>query len=269
MITGLIEYQEWYRSLDRSAQSAYVSALGGNAFPEKEKQLRSLAREFLHKEVSGCGFCIQSAHFEIIRLDIDKMKKITTEYQLLPGAVLHDPVNKDFNKILTARNITEELTLYHIANNRGAVKYFSKLPSDLAERLQKYIEEQGKSISAEDKATNENKLALLDRQVEIAKAEMDGALKVYEAAKDKYDEFKKSADGLRAIVEGKPIDVEEPHDAAKADEDSSKKPSDADNIPASGLPVENPNETGDAKADEGAKQPEPVKAKATKKGGSK
>ena len=76
------------------------------------------------------------------------------DYELRAGTLLHDPINKEFSKILTPRNITEDLCLYHIAFNKDALSYFTRVPEDLNDRLGKFMSRYGKEMPDKDVEIN-------------------------------------------------------------------------------------------------------------------
>ena len=194
MVQDLVSYRDWFNSLGKEERNAYANSLGNSRYPEKEALLRSLSREFLHKEVRGCGFCLMSAHFEIMKYDMAKAKELTTEYALIPGIVLHDPINKDFNKILSPRNMSEELALYHIAHNPNALTYFARVPADLDERLNKYLEEEGK-------AQTEGSLEILRLRMSAVSKSLELATENYKALQKKTEALKAEVDRLTELLE--------------------------------------------------------------------
>lgn len=194
MVQDLISYRDWFNSLGKEERDAYVNSLGNSRYPEKEALLRSLSKEFLHKEVRGCGFCLLSAHFEIMKYDMEKAKELTTEYALVPGIVLHDPINKDFNKILSPKNMTEELALYHIAHNPNALTYFARVPADLDERLNKYLDEEGK-------AQTEGSLKILRLRMSAVAKSLELATENYKALQKKTESLKAEVDRLTELLE--------------------------------------------------------------------
>lgn len=175
MLDDLSEYREWYGSLSREEQSRYVKDLGKKVDYNREEQIRTLSRKYLHKEVRGCGFCLLSAHFELIKLDMNKIVNITEDYALLPGVVLHDPINKDFSKILTPQNMTEELALYHIANNPKCLDLFARVPSDLQDRLARYLEGRGKADKEEAARILNARIAGVRKAIAQTEAELKEA----------------------------------------------------------------------------------------------
>ena len=125
-------------------------------------EVNSLSRHFLHRSVSGCSNCFFDAYIELINLKNMKEKK----FQVKRGAVLYDPVNQDASKILTAANCTDELALHHLKNNPNSRKYFSVLPDDVDELIEKFV-----TGTPTTKTGNEKKEIVLG-ETELAEVEL-------------------------------------------------------------------------------------------------
>jgi hypothetical protein len=107
-------------------------ALKNNA--DLRNEVNALSRYFLGRSVSGCSNCFFDAYMELI--NFKNMEK--SKFQIRRGAVLYDPINKDVSKILTAANCTDELALYHLKLNPNSRKYFSELPDNVDELIEKF-----------------------------------------------------------------------------------------------------------------------------------
>lgn len=223
MLEDLLDYRNWYDSLPREEQSRYAKALGTKTDYAKEEQIRTLSKKYLHKEVSGCGFCLLSAHFELIRLDMTRLTNITSEYALLPGVILHDPVNKDFAKILTPMNMTEDLALYHIANNPKCLELFSRVPADLQKRLQDYLEGKGKTDTMEASRILSIRISGLEKTIETASAALAEARERVKSLEKEIDEKQKTLESLKDMQSAKPNKPSEPTETSEPSEPS--KPS--------------------------------------------
>lgn len=208
MIQDLAEYREWFSGLTKSEQSAYINSLGQVKNPRRESQIRTLSREFLGKTITGCGYCLLSAHFELMKIDMKNLKEKTTEYALLPGVVLHDPVNKDFSKMLSPRNMTEELALYHIAHNPKVLTFFAHVPGDLDERLEKYVKENPTVVSDAREKSRLN--------VEALKKAFDEATEAAGKAKKVWDEANQVVSQLKAKLDEAKIDLDNLEDEGEA-----------------------------------------------------
>lgn len=215
MLEDLLDYRNWYDSLPREEQSRYAKALGTKTNYAKEEQIRALSKKYLHKEVRGCGFCLLSAHFELIRLDMTRLTTTTSEYALLPGVILHDPVNKDFAKILTPMNMTEDLALYHIANNPKCLELFSRVPSDLQKRLQNYLEGKGKTDAIEASRVLSIRISGLEKTIETASAALAEAKERVKFLEKEIDENQKTLESLKDMQSAKQNKPMEPTESSK------------------------------------------------------
>ena len=135
------------------------------------------------------------------------------DYELRAGTLLHDPINKEFSKILTPRNITEELCLYHIAFNKDALSYFTRVPEDLNDRLEKFMARYGKEMSDRDVEIKNRQAQVLSKQIESVKAELEELNKKQTELNAKLDEYSKAMGAIHAIL-----------DSARAEEKTEEKP---------------------------------------------
>lgn len=135
MISRLLEYQRLYGSLKGDEYTAHTRALETDHALRKE--VKELARYFLNREVSNCGWCYIELDLQLRK--ITNMTKKTMDYALFPGTILHDPINKSFDLILMPPKLTEGLALYHLAFNPRAAKYFLKVPLDVDKRIADYL----------------------------------------------------------------------------------------------------------------------------------
>lgn len=111
------------------------------------------------------------------------------DYELRAGTLLHDPINKEFNKILTPRNITEDLCLYHIAFNKDALSYFTRVPEDLNDRLEKFMARYGKEMPDKDMEIKKRQAQVLSKQIESVKAELKELTKKQTELNAKLEEY--------------------------------------------------------------------------------
>ena len=135
------------------------------------------------------------------------------DYELRAGTLLHDPINKEFSKILTPRNITEELCLYHIAFNKNALSYFTRVPEDLNDRLEKFMARYGKEMPDKDVEIKKRQAQVLSKQIESMKAELEELNKKQTELNAKLDEYSKAMGAIHAIL-----------DSARAEEKTEEKP---------------------------------------------
>ena len=143
------------------------------------------------------------------------------DYELRAGTLLHDPINKEFSKILTPRNITEDLCLYHIAFNKGALSYFTRVPEDLNDRLEKFMVRYGKEMPDKDMEIKKRQAQVLSKQIESVKAELEELNKKQIELNAKLDEYFKAMEAIHAILDS--ASAEE-----KTEEKTEEKPADID-----------------------------------------
>ena len=143
------------------------------------------------------------------------------DYELRAGTLLHDPINKEFSKILTPRNITEDLCLYHIAFNKDALSYFTRVPEDLNDRLEKFMSRYGKKMPDKDVEIKKRQAQVLSKQIDSVKAELEELNKKQIELNAKLDEYSKAMEAIHAILDS--ASAEE-----KTEEKTEEKPADID-----------------------------------------
>ena len=143
------------------------------------------------------------------------------DYELRAGTLLHDPINKEFSKILTPRNITEDLCLYHIAFNKDALSYFTRVPEDLNDRLEKFMSRYGKEMPDKDVEIKKRQAQVLSKQIDSVKAELEELNKKQIELNAKLDEYFKVMEAIHAILDS--ASAEE-----KTEEKTEEKPADID-----------------------------------------
>ena len=143
------------------------------------------------------------------------------DYELRAGTLLHDPINKEFSKILTPRNITEDLCLYHIAFNKDALSYFTRVPEDLNDRLEKFMSRYGKGMPDKDVEIKKRQAQVLSKQIESVKAQLEELNKKQIELNAKLDEYSKAMEAIHAILDS--ASAEE-----KTEEKTEEKPADID-----------------------------------------
>ena len=143
------------------------------------------------------------------------------DYELRAGTLLHDPINKEFSKILTPGNITEDLCLYHIAFNKDALSYFTRVPEDLNDRLEKFMSRYGKEMPDKDVEIKKRQAQVLSKQIDSVKAELEELNKKQIELNAKLDEYSKAMEAIHAILDS--ASAEE-----KTEEKTEEKPADID-----------------------------------------
>jgi hypothetical protein len=90
-----------------------------------------------HKHPKGCDNCYMDAMIEITNINMTELnKRLQCEFAIKAGALLHDR-NGDAEKMLCNTNVTNERALYHLVTNPGCEIYFSLLPADWQEQVDK------------------------------------------------------------------------------------------------------------------------------------
>ena len=228
MLERLRAYQSKYGSLKGEAYRAHTLELEKN--PALHREVDELSRYFLNKAVSRCGFCLIEADLALRRITEQQMKNVAhPDYELRAGTLLHDPINKEFSKILTPRNITEELCLYHIAFNKDALSYFTRVPEDLNDRLEKFMARYGKEMPDKDVEIKKRQAQVLSKQIDSVKAELEELNKKQIELNAKLDEYSKAMEAIHAILDSARAEEkpdEKPEE--KTEEKTEEKPADID-----------------------------------------
>nr|UVX50360.1 MAG: hypothetical protein [Bacteriophage sp.] len=224
MLERLRAYQSKYGSLKGEAYRAHTLELEKN--PALHREVDELSRYFLNKSVSRCGFCLIEADLALRRITEQQMKNVAhPDYELRAGTLLHDPINKEFSKILTPRNITEDLCLYHIAFNKNALSYFTRVPEDLNDRLEKFMSRYGKEMPDKDVEIKKRQAQVLSKQIDSVKAELEELNKKQIELNAKLDEYSKAMEAIHAILDSASAE-EKPEE--KTEEKTEEKLADID-----------------------------------------
>lgn len=228
MLERLRAYQSKYGSLKGEAYRAHTLELEKN--PALHQEVDELSRYFLNKSVSRCGFCLIEADLALRRITEQQMKNVAhPDYELRAGTLLHDPINKEFSKILTPGNITEDLCLYHIAFNRDALSYFTRVPEDLNDRLEKFMVRYGKEMPDKDVEIKKRQAQVLSKQIESGKAELEELNKKQTELNAKLDEHFKAMEAIHAILDSASAEEKTEEKAEeKTEEKTEEKPADID-----------------------------------------
>ena len=228
MLERLRAYQSKYGSLKGEAYRAHTLELEKN--PALHREVDELSRYFLNKSVSRCGFCLIEADLALRRITEQQMKNVAhPDYELRAGTLLHDPINKEFSKILTPRNITEDLCLYHIAFNKDALSYFTRVPEDLNDRLEKFMSRYGKEMPDKDVEIKKRQAQVLSKQIDSVKAELEELNKKQIELNAKLDEYSKAMEAIHAILDSASAEEKtEEKTEEKPEEKTEEKPADID-----------------------------------------
>lgn len=120
-------------------------------------EIEALYNHFVGTFRKYCGNCWHDAFIQLLTM---KHATSKSQFRVLAGTLLHDPVNKDVRYMLTPRRLAEQgddLALRHLAHNPGAVEYFERpLPDNLQEMIDEYLSRvEGVVIPAREPATPE------------------------------------------------------------------------------------------------------------------
>lgn len=137
-VEDLLQFQSQYREL-ASKRQAFDARLNSDAAFKGEIEM--LYSHFVGTFHRYCGNCWHDAFMYLLRLK--NMNKKQT-FHVIAGTLLHDPVNRDVNYMLTPQRLAkagDDLALRHLAHNPRAVEYFEKpLPENLDKMIAEYLE---------------------------------------------------------------------------------------------------------------------------------
>lgn len=136
MEARLKRFQAEHRGLANSRQAFDAKRASDPAF---SAEIESLYRYFVGTFARYCGNCWHDAFIQL--LTIKKMNS-KSQFRVLAGTLLHDPLNRDVRYMLTPQRLADmgdDLALRHLANNPKAIDYFEKpLPANLDELIADY-----------------------------------------------------------------------------------------------------------------------------------
>lgn len=191
MIERLKAIQDTYNGLSKEKKDRYIQSFDTDS--QLQEEVRVLAKHFLNRTIKGCSWCALGAFLDLLRLNQNDMEQKTKNnklgFQLLAGTLLHDPINKDFSKILTPQSLTDELALYHLALNPRAKEYFSRMPANVDELVDEYIREQSEG-ALKDAGDIKN------RQINAMKTQLAVMQKAYDNVQVSQKERKAEIDAL-------------------------------------------------------------------------
>lgn len=124
------------RELVSKCENANQLTLLIKSNPKIKDVISSLYFDIFNKQLSGCNNCIADGTFLILKHS--NMNK--SNFQLRAGEVIYDPSPlKDAAKMLTQNNMSEELAIYHIAENPKCFSKFTKFPANTQQLVDAYI----------------------------------------------------------------------------------------------------------------------------------
>lgn len=191
MIERLKAIQDTYNGLSKEGKDRYIRSFDTDS--QLQEEVRVLAKHFLNRTIKGCSWCALGAFLDLLRLNQKDMEQKENSnklgFQLLAGTLLHDPINKDFSKILTPQSLTDELALYHLALNPRAKEYFARMPDNVDELVDDYIREQSEG-ALKDAGDVKN------RQINAMKTQLAIMQKAYDNIEASQKERKAEIDAL-------------------------------------------------------------------------
>lgn len=105
-----------------------------------KREIETLYGYFVGTFRRYCGNCWHDAFMYLLR--IKKMNEKQT-FRVCAGTLLHDPVNRDIDYMLTPHRLAvkgDDLALRHLAHNPSAADYFEKpLPENIDEMIAEYL----------------------------------------------------------------------------------------------------------------------------------
>lgn len=132
----LVAFQEKFANKNFANPSVTKGHFTKN--PEDKSELEFLYKEILGKDLkSGCKDCVVDAYVEIMKF---KGEVVRSEFELYAGALIEDNVGFDAGKAMSNHNLTNELVLFHLAQNPKLIERFQKKPDNWEELVEKYKE---------------------------------------------------------------------------------------------------------------------------------
>ena len=132
----LVAFREKFANKNFANPSATKGHFTKN--PEDKSELEFLYKEILGKDLkSGCKDCVVDAYVEIMKF---KGEVVRSEFELYAGALIEDNVGFDAGKAMSNHNLTNELVLFHLAQNPKLIERFQKKPDNWEELVEKYKE---------------------------------------------------------------------------------------------------------------------------------
>lgn len=148
------EYKSKYQGISPAEVRGLIAA-DASFRNETERLYTSIYHTKLNKSCSDCWF---DAFILIMKTDTKKLKAMQEKrFDLRAGALLLDPYG-DPAKMVTHRNLTDELALYHLRTHPDCIRLFSKYPRNWEELATRSgIEAERLSNAAKQPATTKKK----------------------------------------------------------------------------------------------------------------
>ena len=147
-VEHLQRFQAEYRGLANNRQAFDTNRASDPAFAA---EIESLYGYFIGAFRRYCGNCWHDAFMQLLTL---KNMDNKSQFKVLSGTLLHDPVNQDVRYMLTPRRLAvmgDELALRHLAHNPNAINYFEKpLPENLDKMIAAYLKREKSGAEPEN-----------------------------------------------------------------------------------------------------------------------
>ena len=149
LVEQLQRFQAEHRGFANNRQAFDAKRASDPAFAS---EIESLYAYFIGTFRRYCGNCWHDAFLQLLTL---KNMDNKSQFKVLSGTLLHDPVNQDVRYMLTPRRLVtmgDDLALRHLAHNPHAVDYFEKpLPANLDKMIAEYLKRE-KAAGTPEKA---------------------------------------------------------------------------------------------------------------------
>lgn len=128
------EYKTKYAGLT-SAQVRKLAETSSEFTDETEALYKLAYKSSINR---SCNDCWVDAYVLLMKADPATFDALASRrFELRAGALLLDLVGGDNAKMCTRKNLTDELAIYHLRNNPGYIKFFSRYPDNWKELVSK------------------------------------------------------------------------------------------------------------------------------------
>jgi len=104
------------------------------------KTYKQIFNKYWKESCASCYFDCYAYLYGLLKNDKDLVFIENKLYDIRPGALLMGFPKGGSEKNCTNNNITNELAEWHLKNNPGVEKYFTRMPADWRERCQRAVE---------------------------------------------------------------------------------------------------------------------------------
>ena len=123
----------WFnqRRSELQTQPAMVAAI--KADPEVENTLRDIYFALFNRPLSGCSSCLADALIEVLYSQKRMEQIVKCNFKLKQGVLLQD--SKGVLPMATVANLTDEIAIAYLRDNRKRIDMFEEGPENLDELL--------------------------------------------------------------------------------------------------------------------------------------